>query len=1018
MGQKLVIGPISKGLRNDVTPFNIDNDSFPVLRNAFQWRGRVKRKRGTELLTRLRRFFNSTNISYNTGTTTITLDGSGAGNILINASWTLQANASIDPGTVILTASGGPTVYTDPTMDGYLTPTGSLGPNTINYATGAILIPAQAGNTVSASFNYFPNLPVMGLRDFITTRSQFPTTIAFDTTYSYNILNADPYSSYDVSFYKNPTTATYPGYVQKTNETPTTWNGQDYQQFYTVNYQGALWATNGIEVPFDPTNVGMQFNTITAVAIDAAGPPAIVTITTTTNHGLVVGDFVFLNEIVGMTGINYQTGYVIAVPAANQIQVELPNATVGGAWASGGIVQYLTNRSDKTKDSLRWYDGDPTNGSVNNPVLNGNQGWVNFAPPLSIAPFSISDLPAAVYYLVGARVILPFKDRLLFFGPVVQTSSANSQRYLKDTVIYSQNGTPYYTASFTDTSLNYPLTPTTPPGYVPILVPNDQTATPSAYFEDVTGFGGFVQVGIDQDIVTVSPNEDVMILGMTRAQVRLVYTGNDVVPFNFFIINSEYGSGSTFSTINMDRGVITTGSRGIIMTSQTNSNRIDLIIPDEIFEFRLTDNGIERVTAIRNFIQEWIYFTYPSDDESETNYRFPTQTLIFNYRDNSWGIFRESYTTYGLFRKQTGFTWQTVGNTYPSWSVWNDPWDAGTSNRLQPLVIGGNQQGFVLVRDVGTGEGNSLYIKGFSGSTVTCPDHCLNDGDFIIITGCLGTIGAQVNGKIFSVNAIDENTFTLNPLIGSGTYFGEGLIKRMYVPLIQTKQFPTAWEMARKTRLGPQQYLLTRTSNGQIQLLIFLSQNEDSAYNTGPIIPSVAPDNSSLIYSTTLYTCPESENLGLTPANININTPTAVQQSQIWHRMNTSLIGDTVQIGFTMSDEQMRAYAFSGTEFAITGATNAYPAVITTTAHFSVGTMVQISGVQGMTQLNNNLNEPNPYYEVMASSPTTVTLNVDSTVFGAYVSGGIVEAIYFPNQFTEIELHNILLDVNPSQLLV
>ena len=30
-----------------------------------------------------------------------------------------------------------------------------------------------------------------------------------------------------------------------------------------------------------------------------------------------------------------------------------------------------------------------------------------------------------------------------------------------------------------------------------------------------------------------------------------------------------------------------------------------------------------------------------------------------------------------------------------------------------------------------------------------------------------------------------------------------------------------------------------------------------------------------------------------------------MQQQQIWHRMNTSLLGDTVQMGFTIADEQM-----------------------------------------------------------------------------------------------------------------
>src|SRR5205814_7945826 len=104
--------------------------------------------------------------------------------------------------------------------------------------------------------------------------------------------------------------------------------------------------------------------------------------------------------------------------------------------------------------------------------------------------------------------------------------------------------------------------------------------------------------------------------------------------------------------------------------------------------------------------------------------------------------------------------------------------------------------------------------------------HCLNEGDFIIIKNCLGTISSEVNNKIFSVNSpITTDTFTLNPLIGSGTYFGEGTITRMYVPFIQTKQFPVSWGIARKTRLGPQQYLLTKTSTSQVTLQIFLSQN-------------------------------------------------------------------------------------------------------------------------------------------------------------------------------------------------
>ena len=121
--------------------------------------------------------------------------------------------------------------------------------------------------------------------------------------------------------------------------------------------------------------------------------------------------------------------------------------------------------------------------------------------------------------------------------------------------------------------------------------------------------------------------------------------------------------------------------------------------------------------------------------------------------------------------------------------------------------------------------------------------------------------------------------------------------------------------MSRKTRLNFQQYLLTRTPNGQITLFIYLSQNEVGpealGYNAGPIVPDISTQNNSLIYSSVLYTCPESTNLGLTPANTNLQMVTAFAQQQIWHRINTSLLGDTVQLGFTMSDAQMRDPTFS-----------------------------------------------------------------------------------------------------------
>ncbi len=1022
MGEKLVIGPVGKGQRNDRTPFYIDNDNFPILQNAYQWRGRVKRKRGTVFLTRLTRWFYSLNTSVNlSGQNSITLNGAGSGNILSPFGLSGAIVPNNGSGVFVQLAFVAGSVQDDGLGNLFL---GASNVGSINYATGNVSIPGQANNTAYVTFYYYPSIPVMGLEDFETPSSAFPLSIGFDTTYSYNVSTASiPAPSWDVSFYKNPTSGTYPSYVSKnsvgsSNPTSTDWNGQDYQQFWTCNYQGALWATNGITVPFTVTNIGMQFagysGSLSTNVLTYVSNTATTIVLNITNSPLVVGDFVFLNEFTGTNAgtLNYQTGYVTNV-SGTQYTITLPNATVGAGPYASGIAQYLTNRSDTTKDCIRWYDGDPTNGAnATPPVFSFGQGWVNFMPPLSQADYSLSDIPSDQWYLVGARMIFPFRDRLVFIGPVVQ-SSTRLPVYLQDTVIYSQNGTPYYTASFSGSN---PVLANTV--FNPILTPVNQTATITAYWEDQPGFGGWAQIGISEPINSASLNENVLILGMDTHQIRMVYTSNDLNPFNFYIINSELGTSSVFSTINMDKGVLSRGTRGFVVSSQVETQRFDLDIPDQVFEINALNNGTERICANRDFINEWVYFTFPSNS---VTYNYPNITLLYNYRDKSWAQFLECYTTYGQWRQSSQFTWGTVGNLYPTWGSWNVPWNAGQSTSEQPVVIGGNQQGFVLIKDSeGTNEGTSLYISAVNAAVFTVYNHCLNNGDYIYTTGALGTVGTYVNSQVFSVLVQDANNIIINPAPPSGTtYIGNGYITRFYVPYIQTKQFPLAWDLGRKTRLGVQQYLLTATSTSQITLLIFLSQNAAAPYNAGPIIPLPNVQNNALIYSTVLYTCPESTNIGLTPANVNLQTPTAEQQEQIWHRVNTSLIGDTVQLGFTMSDIQMRSLALSGSPAAITGATNANPCVLTCSGNFPPNTLITISGVNGMFELN-YLPLLFNRWQVITSDATTVTINVDSTSFPAFTASpnATAQAVGLGNQIDEIELHGIIIDTSPSQLLV
>jgi len=806
-----------------------------------------------------------------------TTDGAGA--LSVNLISTLipaaeQATASITPLTISFT--DGTHTWTDTLGTGVLT--GTLGATgTINYASGALVLAGGSLTTnVTGTFSYYPGLPVMGLEDYVKVSSfsydvsdNYPYLLAFDTTYAYQVYqSASSINFYSVSYYKS-------------SNNPVIWSGQDYQQFWTCNYSGAFWATNN--------KPGFSFQAVNTVVV---GNPT--TITTAAPHGLVTGDYVYFSEMTGANAsdLNLQAFSITKVDGTT---FTVAVNTTAHAINNAGIFQKLT-AGTSSQDGIRWYDGDPTT-HTGLPTTT-SVGWVNFAPPLTAATVSINNTEAKKWYLVGAKAIVPFKDRLLFFSPWIQASTG-AAIVLQDTVIWSWNGTPYYNA----------------------LVPSGETFDVRAYYVDQTGLGGYLSAGIQNPIQTVSSNEDVLLVGFggDGRKTRFAYTGNDLQPFLFYNINNELPSSSTFSAITMDKGAIDIGQYGIAMTDQQSSQRIDLQIPDAVFQIQALNNGADRVNAIRDWQREWIYFSYPIYDSP---WKFPTRTFLFNYRDNTWAILYENFTKHGYYRSQLARSWNTIG--FESWNAWREPWNSGTSSPQYPSTVAGTPQGYVLIIGQGTSETPSGQIQSFSNSSgsmrINSVNHCVNVGDYLYITSCLGF--TSLNTTIVRVNSVGPpSSYTTNSFVvdvaydaGSSAYTGQGQFTRLCQPILQTKQFNPYWDQGKQVRLSIQKLLMDTTSSSQVTMNIYLSQNPDNPWNN-PLQQGGPPN--SLVYSQIMYTCPEGTNLGLTPANTNLQMPTASTQQQIWHRVNTALQGDTVQIGITLSNDQMFNLVYATSEIAL-----------------------------------------------------------------------------------------------------
>jgi hypothetical protein len=210
--------------------------------------------------------------------------------------------------------------------------------------------------------------------------------------------------------------------------------------------------------------------------------------------------------------------------------------------------------------------------------------------------------------------------------------------------------------------------------------------------------------------------------------------------------------------------------------------------------------------------------------------------------------------------------------------------------------------------------GNVYQVMTATGAQIVINVNSTNFGTYT--SG--GTVQSSTNPSVQQViETIDANNFVIDlPFPTNITYIGLGNFTRLSLPLIQTKQYPIYWEEGRQVRLGPQRYLMETTANGQVTVNIYLSQDPNDAWNS-PLNPEAAITGQE--FSQILYTCPESTNLGLTPANVNLNMPIGAGQSQIWHRLNTSLQGDSVQIGITLSDTQMRNLAVATSEIILHG---------------------------------------------------------------------------------------------------
>lgn len=526
-----------------------------------------------------------------------------------------------------------------------------------------------------------------------------------------------------------------------------------------------------------------------------------------------------------------------------------------------------TGRKGATSDPIRITDG---------------VTWVSF----SSSNWNQID---ATNFLNNALAMLPFRGRMVMFGTWEGPNLTSSLQY-SNRIRWSTIGNPF---------LPYAAGP---------------PATGS-WRDDIRGQGGFLDIPTSEDIVAVGFVRDNLVIYCERSTWQLRYTGRSIAPFQIERVNSELGAESTFSAVQFDTSLVGICDKGVVECDSYKSERIDVKIPDLVFQFNTLNNGVARVHGIRDFKQRLAFWTFPlaagyDAIVPQSGQIFPNRRLVYNYENDSWALFTDTLTAIGTYQTQSSRTWL---NTKASWLECSFSWTSQPQG--DPQIVAGNQQGFIEYLDEFAVNDISLFIYAITANTttptvITSPNHNLVTGAVINITGIpTGTPFDNLNNGIFGIIVIDQNNFSLmvyNPNTGQfstpqldvpgSPYVGIGNISLRENFSIVSKKFNFLDE-GQSIQLGYLDILMVASESdnpGAISLNVYLDYNDVEPSNTLP--NNVINDGASTDTPDTFF----NSIIPTTPSSLN-----GVGGTKFWQRVFCATRANFLTLEYTFSNAQL-----------------------------------------------------------------------------------------------------------------
>lgn len=702
--QPFLIGNFGAGQFNYLEPWQSPDDAFDPLQNAYTYRGSIQKRQGYQEwgYTGLLRYTNNE-------------VGPVLGNGILTTFNIQLDKFPVEPSSVTISAAVGAVVLqcTDDGVGGFA---GALdaGTSTIDYITGAISLDTSAAVDLNAPIvvqytftnsntdevigtgdgttvhftGTLSNIPIVPLSLEITSTALAGAVLINDDGRGYLTgslidqsapLSTINYTTGVFDFYLTSAivnlTDIIATYIVVGSANPIMginyWENENTSaQVLTVQDQKRMCVFDTVTKLFDPISTFSQVNyTTTAVG---GGPftlttgftnlaPYTITVTssdasTTTDDGL--GAFP-ANGTIAISSVVYATGVItLSVTGAAPAATYTVTASLQG--------DYFTGNDDNFFNFTNWKASD---GEVAYLYLTNNKDRITLYDGTNLSrpafPILEADINTHVNGILTCLDLKVYKNRLLAIRPTVTGSIVEGQsiRYSSEFYFF---GT---------------------------------TSIPFDFVADVSGHGGLSQAPTGDWLIADEFLRDVLVTFMQRSTWVFRFTGSAFSPFRWDQINNSRTTNAPYGSIDYDGKVTAIGTKGLIACDGVNVDRYDLSIVDQYQD--IDNDHFIQCFGTRDDVLYQSWMLYPSVRRNQVANQFSDTAFIYNFLENSFAQYNIELSCLGIANTYQDILWSSfapgsgVWTEGLTWQQCNFTWNKFLSQSLSPVLLGGNQNGYV-----------------------------------------------------------------------------------------------------------------------------------------------------------------------------------------------------------------------------------------------------------------------------------------------------------------------------------